>query len=113
MFDFEPQVVFLSFCRYYSYTGETPYYDEASPAVAMIRGCPYFATFYVSPYDRGLYTYGAINKVNFNGNRVSWYIDQSPYVTPSSNGEQQFNGLPKEISGNNTYIRYYNYIGIG
>lgn len=114
-FDFEPQVVFLSFCKrsiYDNGSSHSDYFNYASSAVSMIRGCPYFATYYVSTNGGGtLYTDGAINKVEFNGNRVSWYIDQR--FSSNDNAEQQFNGLANEVSGNNTYIRYYNYIGIG
>ena len=115
-FDFEPQVVFLSFCKRSKYDDGGPnphdYFSNASPAVAMIRGCPYFATYYISPTDSySPQIYGGINKVTFDGNRVSWYIDQEP--RDYAIAETQFNGLPEEISGHNTYIRYYNYIGIG
>lgn len=101
MFDFEPQVVFLSFCQRSKYDdGGSIHWDEfdyASPAVAMIRGCPYFATHYISPTKYSSpEVNGGINKVEFNGNKVSWYTDQNPNTTISSDGEQQFNGLPKK-----------------
>lgn len=113
-FDFEPQVVFLSFCKRSKYDGGSysDYFSDASPAVAMIRGCPYFATLYITPQSDGATIIrGGINKVTFNGNRVSWYIDERNSSYDSA--EKQFNGLANEVSGKNTYTRYYNYIGIG